>query len=491
MESSAKKNFIYNVIYQILAMIIPILTAPYLARTIGADGIGVYSYTYSVIYYFMLLTMLGINNYGNRTVAKAREDKNKLSKTFISIYTIQLASGLLMLVLYLAFVLAFDNQNRIIALLQTPFMISAILDINWLFFGLEDFKKTVTRNSIVKIANVILIFLLVKNTNDVWKYTIIMSGMTCISQLILWGFARKKIKFEKVKICEIKKHLKPVFILFIPVIAVSLYKMMDKIMLGSISGMTEVGLYENAEKITNIPLAIITALGTVMLPRISNIIAKGENEKVKKYISKSMKFIAFSSLVTSAGLIAIGQKFSLLFLGDEFEKAGTLILLLSCTLPIISFANVIRTQYLIPKEKDNIYITSVFLGAIVNLAMNAILIPGFKSNGACIGTIAAELIVMAYQAYRVRKELPIRKYIIDFIPFLAKAIIVLTITYPLNFIEMNDWIRLCIQTLLGGSIYFILNSKYIKTNINLKKLLKRKRLTNNYGKSSIELTGSQ
>lgn len=471
--STPKKNFIYNIIYQVLALIIPLLTAPYLARVIGAKGVGTYSYTYSIVHYFMLLTMLGVNNYGNRTIAKVRDDNEKLSKNFWSIYSLQLIMGILMLLTYLSYVLLFDNKFRIIALMQSLFVISAMLDINWFFFGLEEFKKTITRNSIVKIGSVILIFLLVKEKSDIWKYTLIMSGMTCLSQLILWGFIKNKIEFSKVEWSDIVKHIKPNLILFVPVIAVSLYKIMDKIMLGSLTTVSEVGFYENAEKIVNIPLALITALGTVMLPRMSNIIAKGNIEEAEKYISKSINFVMFLSYAMCLGLVGVGYKFAPFFFGKEFQKTGILIMMLATTLPFLSFANVLRTQYLIPREEDKIYIESVFLGALTNLTTNFIFIPLYGSIGACIGTIAAEFSVMFYQAMAIRKELPINKYIVDSIPFFIKALIMLVVIYPFNYLNISDYIRLLLQVLLGVFVYVLLNIKYILLIVDYKKILKR------------------
>ena len=471
--SNPKKNFIYNIIYQMLILIIPIITAPYLSRVIGAKGVGIYSYTYSIVNYFMLMTLLGVNNYGNRTIAKVRDNQEKLSKTFWSIYSLQIIMGLTMIIIYISYVFLFVNKYRIIALIQTIFIISAMLDINWLFFGLEEFKKTITRNSFIKVGNVILIFLLVKTKNDIWKYTLIMSGMTCLSQLILWRFTKNKINIVKIKFKDIKKHIKPNLILFIPVIAVSLYKIMDKIMLGAITVVSEVGLYENAEKIINIPLALITALGTVMLPRMSNLIAKGNSKRAKQYISKSIHFVMFLSLAMCTGLIGVGYHFAPFFFGKEFQKTGVLIMMLATTLPFLSFANVLRTQYLIPREKDRIYIKSVFLGAITNLIMNLIFIPLYGSIGACIGTIAAEFAVMFYQAMAIRKELPIKEYVIKSIPYFIKAILMLIVIYPFNYLHMNSVLRLAIQILLGCLIYGLLNIKYILSIVDIKKIFKK------------------
>lgn len=300
-----------------------------------------------------------------------------------------------------------------------------------------------------------------------------MAGMTCLSQLILWGFLRKKINFVKISFSDIKQHIKPNLILFIPVIAVSLYKMMDKIMLGSLTSVTEVGFYENAEKIINIPMTLITALGTVMLPRMSNIIANGENNKANLYIAKSINFVMFMSFAMCLGLIGIGYNFAPIYFGNEFQKTGILIAMLATTLPFLSFANVIRTQYLIPREKDKIYIISVSLGAIINFVFNFILIPKLESIGACIGTIAAEISVMMYQTISVRNELNIKGYLRDIKQFLIKAIIMFICIYITNYIKINGVVKLLVQIIIGILVYCVLNFKYIYNVLNVKKYLNK------------------
>lgn len=465
-----KINFLYNIVYQLLVLIIPLITAPYLSRVIGASGVGIYSYTYSIVYYFILLVLLGVNNYGNRSIAKVRNNKDKLSKTFCSIYLFQLIMGIIMLFFYIMYVTLISNNYTSIAWIETLFIISAMIDINWFYFGLEEFKVTITRNMCIKVLSVILILIFVKAKGDLWKYTLIMSSTTLISQLILWSFICKKINFVKVSKHDILKHIKPNLILFIPVVAVSLYKIMDKIMLGSMSSVIEVGYYENAEKIISVPLTFITSLGTVMLPRISNILANGNIDKVNKYINKSISFVMFLSFAMCFGLIAVGYNFAPIYFGESFQKTGILIMLLSVTLPFLSFANVLRTQYLIPNENDKVYIVSVSLGALINLIMNFIFIPRYYSIGACIGTIAAEFAVMFYQAMAVRKELDIKKYIKNIIPFFIKSLIMFIVVYSFNYINMNNFIRIVIQVLIGSLIYFALNYKYINLIVNFKKI---------------------
>ncbi len=471
--TSIKKNFIYNILYQLLILILPLITVPYVSRVLGSSGVGIYSYTYSIVNYFMLIAMLGINNYGNRTIAKVRDDKEKLSKTFFSIYSIQIIMSILMILLYIGYVLLFDNQYKVIALIQLIYLISNMLDINWFFFGLEKFKLTVTRSTLVKIISLILIFIFVKEGNDVSKYTLILSGSTLLSQLLLFPFLKNEIKFIRIKLSDIKKHIKPCLTLFVPVIAISLYKVMDKIMLGNMAIINEVGYYEQAEKIIGIPLGIITALGTVMLPRMSNLVAKKDDSKVKEYINKSINFMMFLAFPICFGLIAISNDFIPIFLGQSFNKTSILIYYLSITLIFLSFANVIRTQYLIPKEKDKVYIISVSLGAVINLIGNFILIPRLQSIGACISTILAEFTVMLYQIIAVRKELPIKKYLKEITVFLVTSIIMFMILIIFKRIDINVYIKIITQIILGILIYFAFNIKYINSIINLKKLFSR------------------
>ena len=239
--------------------------------------------------------------------------------------------------MYLIFVFFIANNYKIYFIVQGLFVISALFDISWLFFGLEEFKTTVVRNIVIRLIALILIFTFVKSATDLIKYIIILQGSTLLSQLVLFPFLKKnKIKFVKVRREDVLKHFKPMLILFIPVIAVSIYKMMDKVMLGYMVDVKEVGLYEYGERIINLPMTLITALGTVMLPRMSNLVAKGDDETFKLYISKSIKFALFMSMPLCIGLIIVANDFIPFFLGDAYNKTIIIVQILAVTIPIIS-----------------------------------------------------------------------------------------------------------------------------------------------------------
>mgnify|MGYP001852587797 CR=1 FL=1 len=450
MDKSVKKNLAYNFAYQILAIVLPLITTPYISRVLGPTKVGEYSYSYAIAYYFVMITMLGLNNYGNRSIAVVRDDKDELSKTFCSIYWMQLSTGIISLAAYIIYGLFISNTTM--TWITSLYVISAIFDVNWFFFGMEQFKLTVTRNTFIKIFTTICIFIFVKSQEDIYLYALIMVLGILISQLILWQFLRKYIHFQRVEFKEVTKHIKPNLILFIPIIAVSLYKVMDKIMLGSMTTKTEVGLYESAERIIQIPMALIQSTGTVMLPKMTNLIANKDEKATESYFSISIMLVMFLSAPMCFGIMGVARYFVPIYYGNGYLKCIELfqILLPSCI--FLAFANVIRTQFLIPRKKDGIFISSVIIGAIVNIVINLILIPKYESIGAAIGTLLAEIVVCVYQTILVRRDIEILRYAKDSLLFVIPALIMYVILIIVDF-KVSMIINLLTHVLLGGVCY--------------------------------------
>lgn len=459
--STIKKNFIYNVIYQLLLVILPLISVPYVSRVMGAEAMGEYSYTYSIVTYFMLISMLGINNYGNKRISYLKDNRKEVSKEFWEIYSLQIVMTLLMVIGYIIYLIFICKSYHVLSTLLLIALISCMFDINWLFFGLEKFKLTVTRNIIIKILSVCMVFLLIKSPKDVWLYTIIMSTSTLISQLLLLPFLRKEVEFIFPTYNGILSHLKECIILFIPVIAYSIYKIMDKTMLGIIKAALDLGYYEYAEKIYNIPSGLITALGTVMLPRISNMISRNESKEVESLINKSFEFVFFISIPITFGLSAIASNLAVVFLGNSYEETGKLLSILSFCILFIAIANVIRTQILIPNSKNKEYVSATIIGSIINLVLNIYLIPVLGAIGACIGTVSAEFIVMIVEMFFVRKTYITTENIIKFIRFLVKGIIMYICVIMINVLDCSAFVKLTTQIAVGVLVYCGINIKYI------------------------------
>lgn len=459
--SSIKKNYIYNVGYQLLQFVVPLLTAPYLARVLGAEGVGIYSYTNSIASYFVLFGMLGITNHGSRAIAMVRDDSSARNQMFCKIYNIQKVSAGIVLAVYLLYILLLADKYRWYSVLQIFYVLSALFDITWLFNGIENFKITTIRNCAVKLISVCTIFAFVRNSSDVWIYVTIMSGSFLISQLIMWTQIRKYISFVKVPFRASVEELKPIFTLFVPIIAYTIYRIMDKIMLGSITGdMVQMGWYENAEKIISIPVGLITALGTVMLPRMSNLAALNDNSGANSMIENSFVFSTIIAFSTGCGLIAIGNELAPVLFGNEFLGCGTLIVLLSISIPFVAWANIIRTQYLIPNKRDSVYLLSTSTGAVVNLAFNIALIPIYGAVGAVIGSILAEASVFIIQVVKVNKELPICSLLRNSMPYIIFGVIMgISVKGVISILPSNVF-GLCVSVIMGILLYAVMLFTY-------------------------------
>ena len=377
----------------------------------------------------------------------------------------QLIITLIVTGIYIIYAFFIESSYFQIEMIQLLYMISVAFDINWLFCGLQKFKFTVTRSGIIKILSLILIFLFVKDENDLYKYIFILAGTTLLNQLVLWPFLKKEVKFVKVNKKDIFKHLKPTLILFIPVLATSIYKTMDKIMIGNMSNMAEVGYYENAEKILNIIMSVISALGTVTLPQMTYLYSKNNKEEFNKIFEKSILFIFFIVFPVIFGFWTTADDLVSIYLSDGFSESALLLRLLSISLPFSTIASIVRMQLLIPRSKDKEYIVSVVLGAIINFIFNIFLIGRFKAAGATIGTILAEAVVCITQCYYIRKELPIKEYGRKIIPFIIKSILMFIVVMIVGRVINEQLVRLIVQGLVGVVIYALLNITFIKEQI--------------------------
>ena len=463
--SNLKKNIFYNIIYQVLLLIIPLIVTPYISRVIGVEGVGVYSYTYSIIQYCVLFIMLGLNNYGNRTIAKNNHDKEKLSKNFWNIYYMQIICFLVVSIFFVIFFIFGVKEYRLIFLIEYIFIFSSAFDINWFFFGIEKFKKIVIRNLVFRAIALAAIFIFVKNSNDLVIYVLIMALANFFTNIILWPYIFKNLNFVSPNTKEIKKHFKKNIVLFIPVLAISVYNIMDKIMIGRFVGVQDVGLYESAEKIINIPLNIMTAVGTVMMPRISNLLSRKKEDKVKQLTRQTFIVLMFFAFPMMFGLFGIADSLVLLYLGDAFGGSIIFVKLLCIIIFFKILGNIVRTQLLIPYEKDGIYIRSVIGGAIINFILNIVLILSCGAIGAVIGTICAEAFVSFYQVFSIKEDINIKLALKEVSPFFFTSIIMFVVIMFIKLLGINNLFVICIlQVVSGGLVYALLNIKYIMNN---------------------------
>ena len=460
---STKKNAAYNVAYRMFSVFLPLVTAPYLSRVVGTDGVGLYSDAWTISEIFCLVGMLGLADYGVRTIAQVKDDREKLDRTFSGIWQMQLLVAGITLLFWLAYVFLVAGAEKTIALHLTMMSISCLVSFDWCLMGLDQFKPIALRNTFVKLAAAACVFIFVKAKDDLWIYGFVWSLATLTGNLMSAATLRGRVSFRKVPMREALTHLKPCAVLFISVMAVSIYRKMDKVMVYNIAGEDQNGLYENAEKIIYCLSGFISAIGTVMMPKVSHMWKMGEKEKISGHIDRSMELILCMVSALAFGLAAVADRFAPLFFGEDFRYSGTLMIPLAFTLIMIGFANVIRTQVVLPQERDHIFVKSVCAGAVVNLIANACLIPSMKSMGAVAGTLLAEMTVPTVQYLILRRELPYRQYLkYAAVYAVFGGIMLACVRLTAHLLPRENWWTLSAMTAAGIAVYAVLCLGYWK-----------------------------
>ena len=417
--SSVRKNFFYNAAYQLVRILAPLITVPYLSRVLGPDAVGVYSYTYSITSYFVMFAMLGMGTYGVRAIATAGTDRTRRSRVFWSAYAAQLSVSAVVLVAYAAYSLSVAQVSAFLCFLWGFWVLSAAFDVTWLMFGAEDFKAPTIRSMLVKVVEIAFVFLLVHSPSDLWVYVAIVVAGFVVSQLVLWPFVPRYVDFARPTWREVRAHYLPCLRLFIPIIAYSIYTTFDKVLLGGLSTMEQTGFFEYSDKIAKVPLALITALVAVMMPRMSAVFSSGDEEGGKELVEASMWFVQGGALAMAFGVAAIAPELAPVFLGEAFSACAPLMIVLAIAVPLIAASNVLGRQYLIPRFRDAEYTVTIVCGAVASVSTVLALVPSLGAMGAAVAAVAAEVAVLLAQAWVVRRELPLARYVRNAVPFVA------------------------------------------------------------------------
>lgn len=480
-KQSVKNNFIFQFIYQALILIVPLVVSPYLTRTLGDSALGTYSYVNSIAYYFVMIANLGILKHGQRIIAQKSKDEIELRKTFWSLFFLHAITSIVCLVIYLIIFGIVLDSDRIVYLIQSLYVASALFDITWLFYGLENFKSVVIRNAIVKIVECVLIFALVKNSKDLYLYTFIACGSLLLGQLIMIPQAMKTVKPIKFNWENCKEHIKPLLFFSISVIAVSAYTVFDKTLLGWMTTKENVAYYEYANKIISLPRTFVTIIGTVMFPRACKMASEEKTEEQKRYLKISLLVVAFIGMASLFGLASISKQFSILYYGETFATSGD-VMVAMCAVPlIIGLGDIVRTQYLIPNHMDKEYTICIVLNAVVNLILSASLIPVIGIYGAVVGTCAAELFGCVFQIIICRKFISPLEIVKALIPFTISGAVMFVAIKLVAVCLDQGIVSLLIQVGVGAFIFVFLSALYIFFfekdiwNMAVDRMLKRKK----------------
>ncbi|MBR3150126.1 MAG: flippase [Eubacterium sp.] len=455
-KSKVVKNYIFNTSYQLLAIIVPLITTPYISRTLGADGIGINSYTYSIVSYFVIFSVLGTATYGNKQIGILQENPVGRSRKFWDILTLRVLISGGALVLYTLYVILFAKYKSI-AFIQIFYLFAALCDTAWFFQGMEDFRRVAVRNYAIKLLNVAAIFIFIHSREDLWKYVLMLAGLTFLGNLSIIPYLKKYLVNVRPYKPQPFTDFGVIVQLFIPAMALQMYEMLDKTMIGVITqDAAQNGYYEQSNKIVKMALILVTAINTVLLPKSSKAFAEGKIDEMNDYLYKSYRFVWFLGIPLMCGIIGTASVLVPVFFGDGYEPVITVLSIMSLLFVPIALNSTSSAQFFISTGRQNIYTRYVLYGGAVNVALNAVLIPKLMANGAAVASVAGEIVIMAFMLIYMGKNKHIsvpKVFALSAKYLVAGAVMLASLMLVAPQLPLRVW-SLCALIVGGAAIYF-------------------------------------
>ena len=460
--SSIKKNFVFFSILSLSQLVFPLLTIPYINRILIPEDIGRISYVENLIKLLMMFSALGIPVYGIREIAKQRDDPDARNILFNELFSIHIIGTVLVTFILVGF--ACVNNHLFI-----PFsyyfaggimLLSSVFTLEWYFQGTEDFKYITKRNIAIRFGVTLLIFLFIKSKNDAFLYLIFLISYTGLIGVINFRhlIIKKKLVF-RLSYSGVKKHFKPLFIIFISLSFINFYTSFDTLILGYFADAKSIAIYSLGIRLGKIPVVFITSLGAVMIPRISQYNKEGNKDGLSYLINGSLKFIIAFSIPISFFIMGTSSNLIMIFGGVQYIHSQQVLLYLSILTLLISLSNLFGFQILIPLGKDFQFMICIGLGFVTNLAINFLLTPTFKEFGTTIACLISELTVSILSFIVASKYVNINlknvfylKVILLFLP--------LIFINKLNFNISSELVTFTIYSIIAF-VYFILVNYFI------------------------------
>lgn len=467
-------DVLFNATYQVLLIILPIITMPILSRRLGTEGLGIYSYVFSIAQFLMILISVGMNPLRIRRIAQNKFNKDELNKEFWNLFIMQALIGLVITTIYFFAIFLFKIEYKELYYIQLIFLIGTTFDIAWFFQGIEQFAQVVIRNVIIKLLSVLLIILLVKNDKDLPLYVLITSASTVVGSLIFWLSLKNKISKPNFSMPIFKSLWKPSLIILLPQVFMQVYTTLDKTVVGSLTTNTELSYYDQSQKIARILLTLLSSLTIVMLPKMTGAIKNGDNDKVYMYTKKAFNYTLTFSLILFSIIFANTKEFVVWFFGPKFVPMTANMMIVSFIIILNPIGGIFSNQFALAMEKDKEYGIPLIIGSIVSLLGNYILVPIYNALGATIVLVFVELIVCLLRIVLIKDFINLQFLITKQILIELGLTIAITITgLLLPSIFANSFFNIAyksmVMLLLFGIILFTTKSEVV---LDVKKILK-------------------
>ena len=456
---SMKYNFAMSAIRTFMSIIFPLITFPYASRVLLSEGIGQANYVASITSYFQILAAFGISTYAITEGSKLRDDKKKLSHFATEIFSINIISTVLSYMIFLIVIVlpTFDNYRSLL-LISSLTIIFSTISIEWLYFIVEEYRYITIRSILFQLLSLVLLFFLVRKHSDVSQYVALTAISAGGSGILNFIHARKHITLfiNPIKTYNLKKHIKPILILFGISVTSTIYLNVDTTMLGLMKGDTTVGIYTTAVKINRILIMLISTLSTVLLPRLSYYIASDNKMEFNLLVKKTVQFMLMLIIPSMIGLYLLSEEIILIFTGRHFIDAVPVLKIMSVNLFLAPINGFITYQIFMPFRKEKAAFYAALSGSILNIALNSFLIPLYSLEGAAFATNFSEVIVMFICLYYANKLVNIMQIIKGSWQYLVTSIPIIGVNYLVEWLGVtNIYSKTALVTVLGAIIYGI------------------------------------
>ena len=453
-------NIMYNGIYQLLIIVLPFITVPYISRVLGAESVGVYSYVNSIPTFLSVVILMGMNQLGAREIAQS--NRETIWSRFLGLWKIQAFVGVVVIILY-TLVVIFTLDYKFYFLLEVPFLIGYILDISWFFIGLGEIKKVVIRNTSIKLILITSIFIFVHNPDDLWIYVLI-NSITYLANIIFWFSLKHEIKLiQTIDITPTKikfNYWKKAIIVAIPMIATQLYTSFDQTLVKWLAGAVQLAYYSQSQMIARAVVGVVTSVSMVLMPKMAQIQASGDSENHNKSIFKlvkiSLDYTAIVALYFTAALMINSAVFVPWFYGTKFTDMTQNMFWVSLIVIFISYGGVFANQYTLSQGKYVKFAIPYLIGAIFSILANIFLVPLYGSLGATGVIVGTELIVCLLRIVLVIGDFKKVGIFNDQLKYILTFIITLGLGLLLPIRVSNPLVTLIAQTILSTIVYFVL-----------------------------------
>lgn len=452
---SIKKNYFYNILLTASNVLAPLFVYPYVLRILGPEGIGKVHFAMSVMGYFLMIAQLGIPLYGIKEIAKVRDNKDKLSKVFSELFFINLLTSVLVFTFYLfiiSLVPKFKSDFILFAIVGINILIN-LFTIDWFYSGLEEYKYITLRSVGVRILYIIAIFIVIHDKSDYIKYALLIVLSLALANSINMIYLLKKINLNFANL-DLKKYLKPIMWIFFAGVIGSIYNKFDIILLGFITDDKYVGFYTTNRRITSLIIAFVSALGTVLIPRLSYYINNNMQTEYKKIAEKSLNFIYFLTIPSIIILIMLAKEILLFFGGEKFLPAILSLQLLSLQILATSLATFFGFQVILANNDEKSMMLSNISGAIVNIILNLLLIKKFLHNAPSFAIVVSEFAVVATQIFLARKYINFNIINFKSLKYFFCGFLVLVFLIIIKSITDNFLILIFLGLIFSMAIYF-------------------------------------